>query len=382
MSITRSLSLVVAILLFACGAMAQDQALDRYIWQTYRTTQVAPSAGPLLQELRAEVQKVLDAGPLCPLRTVYADLLQDPYFLYWQPGRIITTLAMAYPHLTPAQQARVQAYVKAELDDAERAPWCGKGFIPPDKGARREIHSFNEPLGWDRYWGMWGRHKPIMGSFYGLWLYGDRSGDWETIRRHYPQIADLYRGKNGQCDVYGTMAAHIAMSRIALRMEDQNLSQEAAGNARAALAAGRNFAEIETRAKQYWKERYEQRQAGRNYQGWMFLEMSPEIGRFLAENVKEDVLNRHESALRAYPLFWLREAPYSTRWTGDEGVGIPTELMGMIVPIERWVAGAPAEKLAGYARSSPIGVGDCYWLEMLVNAIEATGKTQWQDVRK
>jgi hypothetical protein len=139
-------------------------------------------------ELRAEVQQVLDAGPLAPVRTVYADLEQDPYFLYWQGGRIITTLAMAWPHLTVEQQQAVIEYTRHELEAEERAPWAAKGFIPPDRGARREYHSFHEPRGWDRYWGMWGRWKPSMGSFYGLWLYAHRTRDWETLKSHYAQI--------------------------------------------------------------------------------------------------------------------------------------------------------------------------------------------------
>src|SRR5205085_11328470 len=107
---------------------------DKYLWQTCRTENIAPSASNLVAELRAEVQKILDAGPLAPVRTVYADLEQDPYFMYWQGGRIITTLGMAWPHLTSAQQQGVREYVRAELQDEKRAPWSAKGFIPPESG--------------------------------------------------------------------------------------------------------------------------------------------------------------------------------------------------------------------------------------------------------
>src|ERR1043165_808703 len=79
---------------------------------------------------------------------------------------------------------------------------AAKGFVPPDNGARRELHTFHEPRGWDRYWQMWGSKKPTMGSFYGLWLFAARSGDWNTIEAHYPQITGLYTRKAGQCDLY------------------------------------------------------------------------------------------------------------------------------------------------------------------------------------
>ena len=178
---------------------------DKYLWETCRTSDIPPAASNLVAELDREVQKILDAGPLAPLRTVYADLEQDPYFMYWQGGRIINTLAMAWPFLTTLQQEAVQGYVRRELDDDQRSPWTSKGFIPPESGARRELHTFHEARGWDRYWQMWGNKKPTAGAFYGLWLYADRSGDWETIQQHYSQIKDVYLRRSGQCGLYGTM---------------------------------------------------------------------------------------------------------------------------------------------------------------------------------
>ena len=271
-------------------------------------------------------------------------------------------------------------YVRAELQDERRAPWSPKGFIPADLGARRELHTFHEPRGWDRYWQMWGSKKPIMGSFYGLWLYAFRSGDWDTVKAHYRQITELYRRQAARCDLYGTMGAHIAMARIARRLKDIPIMTLAGDNAAAALQTGTDFGAMDAATQKYWKERYEPRQRGGVYQGWMFLNMCPEIGRYLSDHVKDAALARHSEGRKKYPFFWLRDVSYASRWTGDEGLGIPTELMGMIVPMERWVAGASSDTLARYTRSSPICVGDCHWLEALIDAIEAGGQTKWVDV--
>jgi len=355
---------------------------DRYIWETCHTENIAPAASNLVAELRMEVQKVLDAGPLAPVRTVYADLEQDPYFMYWQPGRVITTLAAAWPQLGAQQQASVRQYVRAELVDERRAPWNPQGFIPPDKGARRELHAFSEARGWDRYWAMWGSKKPIMGSFYGLWHYAHCSADWEALQPYYPRIAGLYGRLSGQCNLYGTMSAHVAMARIARHFADEPTRRLAVSNAGNVFTIVTNFAAVEAATQTYWKERYEPRQRNQNYQGWMFLDLSPEIGRYLADHVKAAILQRHNAGLKRFPLFWLRESPYSSRWTGDEGIGVPTELMGMLVPVERWVAGVPSETLAGYVRSAPDCIGDCYWIEALVHAIEATGETKWIGVKE
>jgi hypothetical protein len=55
----------------------------------------------------------------------------------------------------------------------------------------------------------------------------------------------------------------------------------------------------------------------------MFHCVSPEIGRYLAENVREETLKRHADGLSRFPLWWLVDAPYFQRDdTGDEGVGL------------------------------------------------------------
>ncbi len=120
---------------------AAEGGWDKYLWETCRCSAVPASASNLVTELRAEVDKVLASGPLAPMRTVYADLEEDPYFMYWQGGRIVTTLAMAWPHLTESQRIQIRSYIRAELEDEQRAPWAPKGFIPPDRGSRREQHA-------------------------------------------------------------------------------------------------------------------------------------------------------------------------------------------------------------------------------------------------
>ena len=116
----------------------------------------------------------------------------------------------------------------------------------------------------------------------------------------------------------------------------------------------------------------------------MFYCISPEIGRYLAENVREETLKRHASGTSHFPLWWMLDAPYFQRdYTGDEGVGlVQPEMMGMIFPIERWVVDASPATLTRYLASAPSCRGDCVWIESLVQTIEAHGKTRWVDVRQ
>ena len=372
----RPLILVVTLLLAASPALPAE--VDRYAWEFPRVTGVS-GADEMIQQLQEEVQKILDAGRLSPLRVYYADIpTAEEYWMYTEPGRIITTLAWAYPYLTQTQQAGVQSYVAAELDSATNAPWAPYP-MSPTTGTRRELH----PLERVTYRSFsFGATRPTVHTIYGLWLYAYRSRDWGTIWAHWSAIKSMYSDRSSQGDIYGTMSAHIAMARLARRFRDAATEATALNNLQAQLTAGVDLATIESRvSSKYWSEMYEARRSGGVYQGWMFLNLSPEIGRYLAEQVRTATLARHDSGKAKYPVWWLRQAPYFCRWTGDEGVGIPTEMMGMVMPVERWVAQASASTLRDYLRSGPISIGDCYWLESLVQAIEATGTLAWVDVR-
>jgi hypothetical protein len=183
------------------------------------------------------------------------------------------------------------------------------------------------------------------------------------------------------------MGAHVAMARLADKFSDSATRTTALSNLQTQLNAGLTFSTIESRvSSKYWPEMYATgdttgRRPGGVYEGWMFLNLSPEIGRYLYDNVRTDTLARNTSGKAKFPFWWLRIAPYATTWTGDEGVGIPTEMMGMVMPVERWVAQTSASTLVDYMRSGPTAIGDCYWLESLVLAIEATGTSTWTDVR-
>ena len=368
---------------FAARGPAQEIDVARYAWEFPVITNVK-GADDLVQELREETQTILDAGHLAPLNCRYGDLMPSPvesHFVYQEPGRIITTLAWAYPHLDAIQQQAVRRYVSAELEDRRFAPW-GEYPLPRDVGARREWH----PM--DRVWGAdvkFGVNRPSLHTLYGLWLYAFRSGDWDLIRSKWPEIRAAYTHRADQGDLYGTMGAHVAVARLADRFNDAGTREIALKHLQTSLQVGLDFATVENLCRSnYYREYYTRRNAGAGalYHGAMFLNLTPEIGRYLRDHVRDAALRRHEAGKQRFPLWWLLQAPYFCRWTGDESVGLSPEAVGMIAPLERWVVQADAATLRTCTRSVPTGKGDCYWLEMLVQAIEAHGSLKWTDVRK
>jgi hypothetical protein len=376
------------LLLFGCllvgiPLVAQELDVQRYAWEFPVVTRIQ-GADDLVAELREDIAAVLEAGHLAPLNCRYGDLMPSPvevHFVYEEPGRILTTLGWAYPHLTAEQQKAVRHYVAQELADDQFAPW-GESPMPRAVGARRERH----PM--ERVWGAEvkaGVNHPSVHTIYGLWLYAFRSGDWPLLASTWAKLRQVYERRSHQGNLYGTMGAHVGMARIAAHLHDQVSEEKALAQLQAQLAFGTNFAAVEDLCRtNYYREQYRPRTANNHalHHGAMFLNLAPELGRYLREHVREATLARHAEGKQRFPLWWLLQAPYFCRWTGDESVGLSPEAVGMFAPIERWVVQADAPTLRAYCRSVPTGRGDCYWLEMLVQAIEAHGTLVWADVRR
>ena len=366
--------------LFLSGAAWQPEEYAEYLWRTPRVDNIdAEATASLRAELRDEVERILRAGLLAPLRLSYADVPYEAYWLYYERGRTITTLAYAYPHLTAEQQAAVRAYAARTLADAKHAPYL-PGILGPEDGTPRALHG--RPVAVGRYVLEYGP-VPTLHVLYGLWLYGDRTGDWKTLERYWDRIKARYlEGITSEPILYGQMGAHIAAARLAKRFGDAATLQRASEALTADFKEGRDAARIAARLDH---TRFARFQAPRNrgyFPGdcWMYLDACPEVLRFLADTQRAEVLRRTELMKARYPLWWLHQAPYFTRWTGDEGVGVTPELIGMIHPVERWVAETDAPRLAQAMRSTPVGIGDCYWIEALVRTIEAHGELSWKPV--
>lgn len=388
---------VLALTLFAATLPALD--VERYAWEFPISTNIAEAkAAPLKAQLNEQIDDILAAGNLTPWRVSHADEHTDAYFVYLEPGRIITTLAWAYPHLPAERQGAVKRYVRGQFGTSNFAPWHPGRLNADVAGTRREFHPINRVGNWTP---QWQATRPTVQSLYGAWLWAYRANDFEAVRPHWNEIKTCYAAKLAQGDIYSTMCAHVAMLRLADAFKDAEMRQTAWLNLSNNLQMGLDFqgdpaintdearmSQVEKNTvRMYLKNNngglYWRKQDGSIYRGMMFFSVSPEIARYLAENVREETLKRHAYGKSRFPLWWMLDAPYFQRdYTGDEGVGlVQPEMMGMIFPIERWVVGADAATLASYMASAPSCRGDCVWLESLVQAIEAQGQTGWTDVR-
>ncbi|MFZ4520791.1 MAG: T9SS type A sorting domain-containing protein [Bacteroidales bacterium] len=377
-------------LLVSFGTMLEAQVdVNKYLWQ-YPLEQnlfADPEMKMLLQE---QMQKIIDTGTLCfrPMTCRYSDQVYENYFLYQEPGRILQTSALAYPHLPAAQQTALRLMVPALLASTVHAPWSPNPQAR-DAGIRREFYAADDIWGLNSGFGM---YRPTIQGVYSLWLYLYRTGDTSAIQPWYEQIRTFYNNKCGAGvdpgNLYGTMSAHIGMARLATIFNDTAQVTVASGRIASNLQNGLDMHYVDSMAfygKQGWNAPYANEYIQRNdnylYRGFIFLNLSPEIGRYLQDTLYNQVVQRHNAGIQLFPFWWLSQAPYFVRWTGEEGVGIPTEMSGMIMPVERWVVHRDAATMRSYMQSAPTGVTDCYWIESLVYALESDATDSWVDVR-
>lgn len=371
-------------------ATAQAGLANAYTW-TFPAPDTIRGADDLVTLLREEIEQVLDAGHLAPIRLAFGDLPDEHYFLYQEPGRILTTLAWAWPYLTPSQQARALAYAEAELEHPAFAPWAPDFTMPRDVGARREWYKSTD------LWGLgatFGDFRPRLHTLYGFWLFCYRSGQTNWMQRYYARARDFYFSQHQRARLYGDMCGHIAMARLAHANSDTATRAFALQRLQTELLDGLDVQNKHNFARDGlygWdgpydrlptNDMYSPRKDGWIYRGFIFLNMGPEIARFLRDSCFGQVKAMHEEGKRILPLWWLMQATYFPRWTGDESVGVPSEAFGMYHPVETWVLQTPTSQLRRFMRSSPTGRGDCYWIEALVQTIEAhSANTRWLDVR-
>jgi hypothetical protein len=381
--------LIFIFFFFYSIVISQNVNINKYIWETainYNSS--APDY--MIKELRKEIDTLLKYNSWAPLRVYFGDyIIDESYFSYLEPGRVITTLARAYKYLTTAQRIKVGEYIRLELENKTTSPWVhkqGKSLLDPRYGKRREYHMLEKIWGYDKLHKL--NFRPLLHVLYGLWLYAYNSKDfaiihenWDYIKNYYTEYA--YR----EINLPSGLGATIAMIRMAEFMNDAQTRQACINHLTQKLITSGfldsafNFA---YNGFNGWDAPYPyngERERDLIFMSWIFLNISPEICRFLDDYYRQQTIQHHIQQLKKYPLWWIRSVQYWTRWTGDESIGLPSEVCGMASPIERWIMKKNASEFSVYVKSSPYCYADCHWIEMLIDAIELFGQTAWKDIR-
>jgi len=392
-----SIIIIYALLVLNYARLHAQINVEKYLWE-YPSHSSVDAPDELMLTLQNEIQKILELGYLRPLSIRYTDQMVESYIIYLEPARIMQTLAEAFPFLDSLQKTQVKTYVNQMFDDPVQQFWLQPSytnrFVPSDYGVPRHLHPSENVYGSNDWWG---NYRPNIQTIYQFWNYAYRTGDNVLVSNYYNDIKDFYYLKLGYGidpgNLYGTMCAHIGMARLAMMMNDQEMVEEAGSLLQQNLAEGLDISAIDLNAsfgKDGWNAPYPSTCDGGEYcwrkddliyRGFIYLNLSAEMGRFLKDHVLTSTLARHQQGQTIFPFWWLLDAPHWARWAGDETVSIPPEMFGMVLPIEKWVKNTPGANLEKFFTSAPKGIGDCYWIESLVLALEAFGDDVWKDCR-
>ena len=376
-------------LILYCHSLSLAQNRSIYIWETPVTFNInAPNE--MITELRKEIDTLLKYHNLAPLRVYFGDQLYETYFSYLEPGRSIWTLARAYNHLTSAQRLQVGSYIRTILSDPDFSPWnhsnISNAHLNRTIGKRREFHILDQIWGSDNFANL--NFRPVSHILYGIWLYAFNSKDYSIIQENWNNIKQYYNEfRNRELNLLSGLSAAIAVARMAEKMNDNLMLQNVTNDINSYLTftgliqSSKNFA---YNGFNGWDAPYPYNtDRGRDFifMSWIFLNISPEICRFLDDYYQQETIQHHQNEVNKFPLWWIRSVPYWSRWTGDESVGLPSEVCGMASQIERWIIKRSPQQFSLYTRSTPYCIGDSYWIEMITDAIELYGQTNWVDVR-
>ncbi|MBN1846661.1 MAG: hypothetical protein JW810_13330, partial [Sedimentisphaerales bacterium] len=353
---------------------AWSAELDRYLWQRRVVTGISALADELKSILAETVEAMLDAGHLGPYFTSRGE--GNAHWYFQNPGDLIGALAGAYPYLPAGMRPAVLAYMQSEMDHF--APWSDVQLHNSDPGTvRRNRHPLPDAMSSDRRENPW----PRLHNCYALWNYADVTDDWQTLEENADAIVAFYEGHRDQRAVtYGQMSGCIGMARIARRLGRDQLVETACRDLQEALARGRDPATMREAAWQAYR-------LGRgpddpfNVHGFFCLDLSPELARFINDHppTRQQVLAVIEEGVWRYPMWFVSQASCFMRLYGESHAITPL-YSKMIFPVKALVEQADPGQLLIWVDAEDAPLGDLFFLERLVLAIEAWGQADWRAV--
>lgn len=361
---------VLAALLWLSAPMlpAGNAGFETIVREARRVDPLAPEAAPWVTRLESEVRKILQAGHLMPFRVQYGE--GRPRHLYAEPWMMMLTLARAYPYVAPETQTAITAYLRQET--RRHAPWSKTALGP--EGAYRQ----GDPAGVPET-GLPPAYKPTGTLLYALWLYGHHTGDWPELKTQWATLQTLYRELSAAPPTYESISGAIALARMAKVFGDAAAEERFSADAVKLMQAGTNFeafrrhAHLAYSGKPDWVR-------GTDGIAFALFHLTPEVARYIrGQPALQAAIDRYvDRAVAIWPLWWMAQAPVGDWGYFDEGSCAGPETRMMLFNYFAWVRPAPAAELAARVDVPDALIGDCYYLQNLVTAIEAWGRPQWR----
>lgn len=406
---TRRIIVKTAVILVTVCRLTEGAALD-YVWQKEQVGGISAEANDLIQKLEAHIDEMINAGHLQP--AYYRVGLSGEFLLYGFPGETAYILSDALPLVSPAMQSGIRAYLTEYMTlypPMTRAFIHGNGhwgnIVLADHTPRREYY----PMPPATTANIWPPPTVPFESLYMLWRYADATGDWDYVQSRLGALQSLYE-TYGEARRYGHIAGLVGMARIAEKLGQPSLRDDAVAKAVAAIDASDYASWLAgaqsemTRVSHDWSYPLFHYARLESPIGALFC---PEIGRLVRETQLSEarstlelivgpVFEGHAQAsypgwfvFRAdhcYEEFITKVTPWMTRGDshiqeqGGENAYNAPDFAWTLFHLRAAVLGDGAQSLRAMI-DQPTCMGDLYYIQKLATAIRAHGARTWQDVR-
>jgi hypothetical protein len=364
--------------------------LDEYI-SLDLTTPVSDPPSDLVNQLREEVQKLIEASDhLIPyyLERGFSFPYVWPYntshpctpepclpsieyiahgTAYWHdPGEFLYSMALAYPYLDQSLQSDVVNYVYSELErypPLQNLPWGDDQRDWLRDGEKRELYAvpFREELN------NWPPPSANISTLYALWLWSKNTGDWSYAQTHWNEVTNLFNSRRNDVEYYADIAGSIGYARMASYLEypdDYNQGFQASIDA---MQVGLDFQSFRQRSENQYLD------PASMPTGWsvpVFNGMTPEVGLYLREQLNG----------QAESYLFSRETGNGLRWWYLTRAGVHAEVgeSSYLAPITAWSHFLAHAYIVGDSQENLIrwldrawGIGDLYSIQKIVATIQA-----------
>ena len=361
--------LVISLLMTAADrGSAAGTGPAELIYHTRCVTNLAPGSRTLVTLLEAEVAKIIGAGHLMPFRVQYGE--GRPRHHFAEPWIMMLTLARGYSYVGTNTQSAIRDYVEAETK--LHPPWSSEALGPT--GAYRQ----GDPKGAPEV-GLPPKYNLTGTMFYALWLYGFHTGDWGLIQPQWNNLQAIYAQLKRSPPTYETINGAIAMARMAREFNDGAAETRFAADAADLMQAGKNFESFRRNAHLAYSGKPDWYR-GSDGITFALFHLTPEVAHYIKDQpeLKRATEAYVDQALTIWPLWWMAQAPVGDGGYFDEGCCAGPETRMMLFSYLAWVRQKPAAELSRLVDVPDALVGDCYYLQNLVTAIEAWGQTEFR----
>ncbi len=338
--------------------------LDKIIFGSYQASAdpQGPLAGRVRKKLIAATGELISQDQWMPYRYGGGKHPTDYLEFFTDPAGQLEALARAYPYLPADLQKNVAAYVEKTWDSAN--PVVSLSRYPALQGRRREYHTVPDDRG--RVYDL--TRSPGLGRAYAAWLWADRTGQWEMVRKIWPRLRNAQRYGHAMEESVdwgnAELAGRIALCRLAKRFEDAEALAELLPAARTAMR--RRLAKGMT----YHAGHVAPYQVGiwRGYNRWTYLsEPAAELIRKHGHPGQVQLVSIYLDRLR--PVWFLARGPLQPA-SHEVSMQVPWARQAGFVAQALLKQADPAD-LFRYA-DIPIGAADTGYIHRLAMILEAT----------